>query len=427
MYVLYRELKTFEHLESYLAQNELTVIFSNVAISWAIHDQNLDESIDISNKTTTNIAPGDFCASVDLGQYFKDNQETFHQKYAISWLKEHFKEFRKVYDRFSDQRSKDAYFALMKFCLCPYVHGTFSGLFGLYPPELNYSNNEMEGIIHNQIDIGVTKPRIQVSLLYHFSQMSNLPILLQEINPKQSFTLDLYQVEGQYRGVFTAEPEPAPVVAPVLSRAVEKERVAPVDEDLETWVASDPWDKKGVAPVEKVVSEEILDEMMDESARLQEDVSSLEEMFDEMTAEEESLADLAKEMGILEEACPWEEEEEAPVEDPFSPEESAAIDDLLREFDFPAPEKVGYGFPREQLEAKALLTQMSPVLPMMDAVSIPRDTLHKSLELLDTMVELVDYLKTNYPTEDQVCGDLLQSMVTGLSSLQNILKPIKED
>lgn len=489
MYVLYRELKTFDHLESYVTQNELSVIYSNVAISWAIHDQNLDESIDISNKTTTNISAADFCRSVDLGQYFSHNQQTFHQQYAIERMKTKIGDFRKVYQQLANQKSKDGYFALLMFCLCPYTTRFFRGLFGENPPDQVFTNPDMDYIISNQMEIGTNKPTLMVSVLYHFSQLSDLPMLLWEINAKQEFVLDLYQHNGQYQGILTATPlvekeivrgkQPVGEGQPPFGEAFlaawnEKQEEGTTEFWQEAEEISLPLQLEKEEPVAAYASSsaesgtlgtypevllpteetgtmgtypEVLlpteeqsypyihggsrsEEILGESARLQEDVENLEEMFHDIVSEDTSLADLAKEMGIFFPEEPaeerWSYENEVFTTEPaISPEENKAVDQLLEDIDLPLPEgevPVAVG----QVAVKRMLNDIAPVLPPMDAVNMPRDTLSKSLDLLDTMEELVSYLKRNYPSEDPICRDLLESMTVAIHTLYNTLSPSTE-
>ncbi len=404
MYVLYRELLSFDHLESYIAQNELDVIYSNVAISWAIHAQNLDESIDISNKTTTNIPAEEFCKSVDLGQYFSDNQETFHQQYAITWLKSHLGAFRKVYDHFYDEKSKDAYFSLLMYCLCPYTTRFFRGKLGTNPPSQQFVKNDMNYIVSNQMVIGITKPTLVLSLLYHFSQMSHLPSLLRQINPHQHFTLDLYQEDGKYRGIFTARPY-------VPEKVVEKPSV----EEAEAPTKADP-----------------LADMFGQTAELQEDIKALEGMMEEISEEmstvdplevEASLADLAEEMGILSEQMARQDSTVLEEKVEWDEGDVQTINTMLESIDVPQSEGTG----ATDWKVKALMGDFPPDLPPMDVVAVPRDTMARSVELLSTMEELVSYLKRNYPSEDPICSDLLDSMGVAVGTLQNILSPVAED
>ncbi len=219
MLVLYRELRSFDHLESYIEQNDLSVIYSNVAISWAIHDQKLDESIDISNKTTTNIRAEDFCRTVDLGGFFADNGLTFHQQAAIASMKEHFPSYRQVYELWQDSLSQKRYFAFLMFCLCPYIAGFFRGLIGGESIPGNFLQNKIQEIVSNQLEIGEKKPTLTLSMAYDLVHFKDLPLLLQEINPLQDFALDVYRKQDKLQMILTATPRllqekaPATVVA----------------------------------------------------------------------------------------------------------------------------------------------------------------------------------------------------------------------
>ncbi|MFI3255648.1 MAG: hypothetical protein R3Y63_15190, partial [Eubacteriales bacterium] len=207
MQVLYKELLSFAHLESYISKNPLEVIFANVAISWAIHDQKLDDAMDISNKTTTNITGKEFCAGVDLGEYFLDNYRPFTQQMVLESLKTNLSSYVKVYHSLSEESSRERYFALLLFFLCPYRGQIFSGLLGETPPFGTFDQDALEDIISNQLEIGVQKPELALSLIYRHNHVVDLPLMLGEINGDQDFSLDIFQSNEKYQVIFTAKPK----------------------------------------------------------------------------------------------------------------------------------------------------------------------------------------------------------------------------
>ncbi|MFI3255111.1 MAG: hypothetical protein R3Y63_12385, partial [Eubacteriales bacterium] len=110
-------------------------------------------------------------------------------------------------------------------------------------------------------------------------------------------------------------------------------------------------------------------------------------------------------------------------EESISTEDLAAIDDLLKDIHLPSPVAAEPCTPNPMApeEVEAILEKISPSLPPLDTVSLPRDTLYRSLELLATMEELTKYLQDNYQIDDPLYVDLLASMLTGVRSLQNLM------
>lgn len=446
MKVLYRELKSFAHLESYIRENPLSVIYSNVAISWAIHDQKLDEGIDISNKTTTNIKAEEFCKSVDLGQHFLDNQEGFHQQSAIEALKSQLSSYRKLYDALGDVGSQDSLFSILLFWLCPYT--PWQGKFGEDCPHGTYDSNDMDYIISNQLEIGESKPRLQLSIAYNLSQFVTLPLLLQTINGSQRFSLDTYLVEEKYRVIFTAEPEQK-VAEPVVVEAVVAEvRVAENPEPVaepEVAVVEASQTEVVVAEIEAVVPEVAVADSgteipeTDINGKIQENFGGAEENAVKAEDFTENRQNLEEEIDIKwenevpnpvakEETSPLVAEEEGfgayDSENMVSQAEITALKELLAEIDLPEGEEKA----ENQAEIEEMLEKSQPELPALNTVAMARDLLEKSLDLLGTMGELLAYLKANYPSEDPVCQDLLESMGIGVNTLQGILSaPLCEE
>ncbi len=381
MQVLYKELKSFAHLASYLERNSLEVVYANVAISWAILDHGLDDFMDISNKTTTNITAEDFCRSVDLGQYFGDNVLSFHQQEAIESMKKDISKYRKVYDSFTDVASRERYFALLLFFLCPYRQDLFQGLLGAEVIERDFSQDEMRDLISNQIEIGRKKPTLCLSLVYRFLYVLELPMLLLEINPEQAFYLELFQIGTQYRVVFRAVPVGC-------GDRSDQEDVVSVTEDVVS------------------VSEDVV--------TVAEDVVSVTE--DVVTAEVEE---------AQETECPVPSYPVTLQQHQPNQEEQDALEALLEGIDLPAPVTAQPCHGQGQKEVAEIFARIAPALPSVEMMSMPRDFFQKSCDMLDTMEEIVGYIKAQYPLEDPLYQELLESMGLGIESLQNLWKEKK--
>lgn len=470
MYVLYKALVSFDHLESYIEQNSLDVIYSNVAISWAIHDQNLDESIDISNKTTTNIKSEDFCASVDLGGFFMYNHKTFHQKQVIDCLKTHFPSFRKAYEILSDELSKKRYFAFLMFCLCPYTNRFFSELFEMNPPVLPFEGDEIERIITNQVEIGDKKPSFTLSLVYGFPQVKDLPLLLHTINPNQQFTVGLYENQRKYQLVFSAKPEghedatqwggfttergAVEMLSPV-SEEIPATEQAPIQEEL----PEQPSESEEIPTLEETFSDRTEGKISSGFDVLEAEIDQLGAKIDELEAEwddfereqeDEEEDDFDEDEYGMDELEPIFEPVPEPIPEPvpeplpepipeplpepipepvpepkekpkfqISPEEAQAIEQLVSGIHLIPPEEEST---EQQEEVFHILENMAPKLPPMESVTISRDALIRSLELLETMDEMVRYLRMKYLSEDVVYQNLLESMVLGIKSLKATLE-----
>lgn len=210
-----------------MRQNTLPVIFSNVAISWAIHEQNLDETLDISNKTTTNMDAGDFCASVSMKDFLRLEGISFDQKEIISHIKVHLDAWVSLHDMLGDALSRDSLFRLLCFFLCPYKEELLHPVVLSNPPMLreDITVSYLEG---HRADWMNHRPELGFSFFTGEEDLTKIPLLLAEIDPKQLFSLRIFPVSGErsgYQVVFGAVPQLLSVkVSAPVAEVTEEER-----------------------------------------------------------------------------------------------------------------------------------------------------------------------------------------------------------
>lgn len=368
MQVLYKELTTFEKLEEYLRETEIHVICSNVAISCAIHDQKLDESMNISGKTTTNIPAHDFCKSQDVGQYIQGNVNTFNQFQAISSMKQYIDKYHEMYHLLADDTSKECFFSLMMFFLCPYTNRFFQGkLMETLEKTLDFQGEGYEAIANARAKLYSESKELNVALGFSLMDFVEVPLLLREINKNQEFTFRVYVGEERsYFPLLTALPTEEESVPENTGKTLENPQLSSGDmeeflEDLGVPTVSEKEEVKLSPPEPEVFPEE-------------------EEKLEEM------------------------------------------LEDVLACLDLPKPQPAQIYVPSEMVSEEE--TEEETLRPM---VQLDKECLERSLELLGTMEELVVYFRDSFPSQDPLYQELIEAMLTGVATIQKSLDPSKQE
>lgn len=420
MVVLYKELSTFAQIATYLAETELSVICANVAISCAIHDQNLDETMDITGKTTTNIDPQDFCKEQLLGDFFSGNQDHFDQYRAICFLKDNFFYVRKAYNLLTDDTSKNNFIALILFFLCPYTERFFTLT---KPPEtpFDFPTNTLQQLKAAKEELSKNPRTLTLPLGESLSDFAKLPFFLGKIGKLDSLTLQL--CEGSpYFCVLTAEFQSVSVPEEPKPPLTESELPVPEKDNSETATVS-------TAPSETIptflentpVFTPSTEPLEVEPETTPQEAQILQEMLADIDVPKPTEAEQPEALGVsevVEEVVKVEEvEKDEAVEKVVEVEKEVVVEVEKEEavVEIENIEKI------QQLPDTTDRCNPQELDPFPSGILIKEEQLLRSLELLGTMEELVIYLHRQYPTDDPVCADLLNSMLTAVKTLRNTL------